>query len=78
MPFEKYYDAQPKATLPACIHMRTKSMYVTGELRESEHPDEHGTTHTWCNVTQHVLGPDQLVVGRCECTAGRGCYKETY
>lgn len=78
MPFEKYYDAQKPCSEPACIHLRSKAMYVTGELRNPEHPDEVGTSHCWCNMTQHVIGPDQLMVARHECIPGRDCYKETY
>jgi len=78
MPFEKYYDAQKPSTEPACIYLRSKSMYVTGQLKNPEHPDESNHQHCWCNITQHVMGPDQLLVGRQECTPGRGCFKETY
>lgn len=75
MPFEKYYDAHLPVTEPACIHLRTKAMYVTGELRNPDHPDEAGSQYCWCNVSQHVLGPDQVAVNRPSCIPGRGCYQ---
>ena len=78
MPFEKHYDAQPPATEPACIHLRSKAMYVTGDLRNPDHPDEAGSQYCWCNISQHMIGPDQLTVSRYECVPGRTCYRETH
>ncbi len=75
MPFEKYYDSHLPVTEPACIHLRSKAMYVTGQLRNPDHPDEAGSQYCWCNVSQHVLGPDQLEVNRPACIAGRPCYQ---
>lgn len=77
MPFEKHYDAHPAASTPPCVHLRSKAMYVTGELRNPEHPDEVGGQGCWCNITQHVIGPDQLHVNRYECINGRECFRET-
>ena len=77
MPFEKYYDSQVPVAEPACMHLRSKAMYVTGELRNPDHPDEAGSQYCWCNVSQHVLGPDQLAVNRPACIAGRACYQAT-
>lgn len=77
MPFEKYYDAHLPVTEPACQHLRSKAMYVTGELRNPDHPDEAGSQYCWCVVSQHVLGPDQLTVNRHDCTPGRSCYQAT-
>lgn len=78
MPFEKYYDEAPPVTEPACIHLRSKAIYVTGDLRNPDHPDEAGSQYCWCNMTQHILGPDQSAVNRRACTPGRGCYRETH
>lgn len=78
MPFEKYYDEQLPVTQPACIHLRSKGMIVTGELRDPDHPDEAGSQYCWCNVTQHILGPDQQDVDRPACISGRECYRDTY
>jgi len=78
MPFEKYYDATKPATLPACIFLRSKAMYVTGDLKNPEHPDEAGGQYCWCNLTQRVMGPDQVEVTRNACVPGRDCYRETH
>lgn len=78
MPFEKYYDVERPTHEPACVHLRSKAMYVTGSLRNPEHPGEAGTPHCWCNITQHVLGPDRGDVARQRCIPGRDCYRETY
>ena len=78
MPFEKYYDSQVPVAEPACMHLRSKAMYVTGELRNPDHPDEAGSQYCWCNVSQHVLGPDQLAVTRPACIAGRACYQTAH
>lgn len=61
-----------------CIHLRSKSMYVSGKLREIEDMNEAASEHCWCNLTQHVVGPDQQSVDRPSCVPGRGCYRETY
>ena len=78
MPLEKYYDETRPATATACIFLRSKAMYVTGDVRNPDHPDEAGSQYCWCNRTQHVLGPDQQHVNRHECVPGRGCFQETY
>ncbi|MCO6457443.1 MAG: hypothetical protein J5I93_19250 [Pirellulaceae bacterium] len=78
MPFEKYYDQTAPVTEPACIHLRSKSLYVSGELRNSQDPGEAGNHHCWCNMTQHVLGPDQQHVTRAMCVPGRNCYRDTH
>jgi hypothetical protein len=78
MAFEKYYDQQLPVTQPACIHLRSKAMYVTGSLRNPDHPDEAGSQYCWCNRTQHTLGPDHEQVARPDCISGRECYQDTY
>ena len=78
MAFEKYYDEQRPVTEPACVHLRSKAIYVTGEIRTPEHPDEEGSQYCWCNKTQHILGPDHRDVARARCVPGRGCFCESY
>ena len=78
MVFQKYYDETRPTQGSACIHLRSKAMYVTGQLKNPEHPDELGSQDCWCNMTQHVKGPDQADVDRCACTPGRDCYRDTY
>jgi hypothetical protein len=77
MAFEKYYDARLPVVEPACVHLRSKAMYVTGNT-DPEHPDEAGSRYCWCNLTQHVLGPDRRNVDRQVCIPGRECYRDTY
>jgi len=77
MPFEKSYDLPEPITEPACIHLRSKAMYVTGEV-DAAPTDEAGSHYCWCNLTQHILGPDQADVDRRHCTPGRDCYRSSY
>jgi len=77
MAFVKQYDASRPVTQPICIHLRSKAIYVTGELKNPEHPDEEGSHYAWCNLTQHVKGPDRNDCDRCSCTPGRKCYKDS-
>ena len=65
-------------TEPACVYLRSKAIYVTGDLNP-DHPDEK-TSHDencWCNITQHVIGPDDTEVSRVGCTNGRACFRAT-
>ncbi len=78
MPFQKSYDESRPVSEPACIHLRSKAIYTTGEIKNPEHPDEMGSHHCWCNKTQDVFGPDQADVDRTNCTPGRDCYCDTY
>lgn len=80
MPFEKTYDAEePKVTTPPCVYLRNKAMYVRGVVGDSENfPEESGAGYCWCNMTQHVLGPDSQHVTRGLCVPERECYRETY
>ena len=65
----------PITHLP-CVHLRSKEMYVTGQM-DPEHPDEGKEHYCWCNLTQHVLGPDDAAVARADCAPNRDCYRET-
>ncbi|QDU95086.1 hypothetical protein [Lignipirellula cremea] len=65
---------------PGCVFFRSKAMYVTGRL-SPDHVDESAGSHQdycWCNMTQHVIGPDEVIVKRHECVDGRGCFKASY
>ena len=76
MAFEKTYDDPEIYSKPACVHLRSKAMYVTGQLDPS-HPDEAGSHYCWCNCTQHTIGPDRVDVDRAKCVVGRECFRET-
>jgi hypothetical protein len=78
MPFELHYGELPQVSSPACIHLRSKSMYVLGQLGQVDHPAEPGSGACWCNLTQHAIGPDDKYVARESCIEGRTCYKTTY
>lgn len=60
---------------PACRHLRSKGMYVTGKLNPAVEDGEVGDGNCWCNKTQNVLGPDDALVGRPLCVSGRSCYQ---
>lgn len=68
----------PQITGPACIHLRSKSMYVHGTLGQTEQTTESSAGSCWCNTTQNFMGPDQDYVNRHSCVPGRGCYRETH
>ena len=77
MAFEKSYDLpQAGTTQKPCIQLRSKQLYVNGG--PSENDDQLTGRHCWCNMTQHVMGPDNLSVSRAECIPTRECYRETY
>ena len=78
MAFTKYYDESEPVQHAPCVHLRSKAIYVTGEIGETEHPDEEGSKYCWCNLTQHILGPDDSNVCNRECSPERPCYKEHY
>src|SRR5690606_24881825 len=69
-------DESKPARGPVCIHLRSKAMYVMGQ-RDPENPEDIGQ-HCWCNLTQHIIGPDQQFAERDTCTAERDCFRETY
>ncbi len=78
MAFTKYYDEQNPPEHPPCIHLRSKAMCVTGSLCAPDHPDEEGSQYCWCNMTQHLVGPDENYVDATKCVPERPCYRSTY
>jgi len=76
MAYKKIIDPKTPVTHPPCVHLRSKEMYVTGQI-DPDHPDEAKEHYCWCNLTQHVLGPDDAGVDRHTCAPGRGCYRDT-
>lgn len=60
---------------PACIHLRSKGMYITGRM-DPQDDAEIGDGNCWCNRTQNVLGPDDGLVERSQCDVNRGCYQQ--
>ena len=75
MPYKRSFNELNVADKPACVYLRSKGMYVTGEV-DTKNPDEiDSNASCWCNLTQHVVGPDDSNVDRVTCIAGRKCYK---
>ena len=62
---------------PVCRHLRSKAVFVSGQLEPPPEMEETGSGHCWCNQTQHVLGPDQKSVDRRDCNSARDCYEPT-
>ena len=77
MAYQRDLGEQHPVRETPCVHLRNKNLYVIGELRNPDHPDSHGG-HCWCNLTQHIIGPDERQVDLNNCIHGRGCFKETY
>ncbi len=75
MAFEKQPGAAAASTEQACIHLRSKAMIVTGKLRPLDDAEEEHGGHCWCNITQHVVGPDRKDVDQADCVSGRDCYQ---
>jgi hypothetical protein len=74
MPHHRSDDELRVIDQPACIHLRSKAMYVTGDM-EPTHIDElYSRANCWCNRTQHSVGPDEGLVSRRYCIPGRDCY----
>ncbi|MFP6612671.1 MAG: hypothetical protein VB835_10205 [Pirellulales bacterium] len=73
MSYQRTVNESDLTAGPACVHLRSKAMYVTGDLNPS-HLDEAGSHYCWCNLTQHIVGPDDAPVDRCNCVGSRECY----
>ncbi len=77
MGYKREIRTLPNDAAPPCFHLRSKAIYVTGDP-DPKSLEEEGSSrfNCWCNKTQHVFGPDQSLVERCDCVAGRGCYQK--
>lgn len=60
---------------PACAHLRSKGMYITGTLNPAVEDGQIGDGNCWCGETQNVLGPDDALVERGRCIPGRTCFQ---
>ena len=76
MGYQRNFDEKSTDRLPPCMNLRSKAIYVTGDP-DPQSPEEEGSTrfNCWCNSTQHVIGPDEELVDRHACVAGRECFK---
>ena len=77
MPHSRSFDEPSGPLQPACRQLRSKAIYVAGEMEPPAEIEQMGSGHCWCNLTQHVLGPDNTTVERRECNANRTCYEAT-
>ena len=68
--------SEPKVVLPPpCMYLRSKAIYVTGNPDPQSESEEGSTRfNCWCNKTQHVMGPDNVLVDRTACVDGRACF----
>ena len=73
--FKGSFEQADARHLPPCMHLRSKAIYVSGDP-DPQSPEEFGSTRfdCWCNKTQHVIGPDDQLVDRTACIAGRPCF----
>jgi hypothetical protein len=58
-----------------CKHLRSKGMYVTGQMNPAEDYEQMGDGHCWCLQTMHELGPDDQFAERDECGPVRSCFE---
>ena len=75
MPYSRSFDEEAGPIQPICRHMRSKAIYVAGQMEPPPEMDAMGSGHCWCNHTQHILGPDDTLVDRRGCNSGRTCYE---
>jgi hypothetical protein len=77
MAYSRSFDELSGPLQPVCRHLRSKAIYVAGQLEPPAELEETGSGHCWCNHTQHVTGPDNQMVERRDCNANRNCYEAT-
>jgi len=72
----KPVNPAPKKSEPACIHLLSKGMFVTGK-RNPKEEDVHGMDdgYCWCGKTQGIAGPDDKFASRDACDKQRSCYQ---
>lgn len=75
MSYSRPIDEPEAPQGPACRQLRSKGMYVTGQLDPAS--AGHSDGYCWCNVTQQPLGPDNELVDRSACRTGRACFETT-
>ena len=75
MPYERSLDEPSEPLAVVCRHLRSKGIFVSGQMEPSADFEKQGSGHCWCNWTQHVFGPDDQAVNRRECGPARTCYE---
>jgi hypothetical protein len=77
MPYERSFDEPDEPLEAVCRHLRSKAIFVAGQMEPPAEIERMGSGHCWCNLTQHVLGPDDGQVDRRGCNSVRACYEVT-
>ena len=75
MPYERSFDEATGPLQGVCRHLRSKAIYVAGQLEPPAEMEQTGSGHCWCNCTGHILGPDDQTVDRRGCNSNRSCYE---
>lgn len=75
MPYSRSFDEEEGPLQIVCRHLRSKAIYVAGQMEPGIEQETMGSGHCWCNHTQHILGPDDALVERRGCNSGRTCYE---
>jgi hypothetical protein len=75
MPYTRSLDEPQEPLEPVCRHLRSKAIYVSGQMEPPRDIEAMGSGHCWCNHTAHLLGPDNMQVDRRECNSTRVCYE---
>ncbi len=76
MPFEMSLDEPCEPLEPVCRNLRSKAIYVAGQMEPPVDLQQTGSGHCWCLMTQHVFGPDDQLVDRRGCNSSRPCYEK--
>lgn len=76
MAHERRFSILDPVADPPCAYLRNKTMFIVGHAGDEAFQDD-GTRsgHCWCSLTQHVIGPDDALVGRNICIDGRHCFR---
>jgi hypothetical protein len=75
MPYSRSFDEESGPVQTVCRHLRSKAIYVSGQLEPPAELEATGSGHCWCNQTSHILGPDSQLVERRSCNSNRPCYE---
>jgi hypothetical protein len=75
MPYSRSFDEENGPMQAVCRHLRSKAMFVAGQIEPPPELEAAGSGHCWCNHTLHVLGPDNELVERRVCNSNRTCYE---
>ena len=75
MMYERSFDEPTDSLQPVCRHLRSKAIYVAGQMEPPTDIEQMGSGHCWCIKTQHAFGPDDQLVNRRACDASRDCYE---